>query len=331
MKRLLSLVLAIFAAGCGGGRAVVVVYSPHGPDVLRDYEERFEAAHPEVDLQWLDMGSQDVYNRIKGEAARPQADVWWGAPSTLFALAAGEDLLEPYRPEWADAVPPGFKDPQDRWHGTYKSPIAIMFNSRRYTRDQVPQTWDALLAPEWAGKVTLRKPMASGTMRTFICAMILRAENEDAGIAWLRDLHKATEAYMENPQFLYDHMRRREDLVSVWLMPDAVLQRERHGYPLDYHLPPQTPVLTEGIALVKGSPHPEQARAFYDFVTTPEALAHQAEAYAKIPARTDIDPATLPDWMAGLEIDAMPVDWNRLAETEQAWCARWENEVYRAP
>jgi len=75
-----------------------VVYSPHGPEMLKDAEAQFEAAYPHVDLQWLDMGSQEVYNRVSAERARPACDVWWGGPSTMFMQAAEEGLLEPYRP-----------------------------------------------------------------------------------------------------------------------------------------------------------------------------------------------------------------------------------------
>ncbi len=67
--------LALVCVACSPSKEVVMVYSPHGPDMLGDYERLFEAAHPEVDLQWIDEGSQTIYTRIKNEAKRPIADV----------------------------------------------------------------------------------------------------------------------------------------------------------------------------------------------------------------------------------------------------------------
>ena len=331
-----SKILCVFAAllvlpACSSSqKQTLVVYSPHGPDVLKDYEIKFESTHPDVDVQWIDAGSDEVYNRIKAEKNRPQCDVWWGAPSTHFMQAADEDLLEPYQPTWANTVADAYKDAQHRWYGTYRSPLAIMFNNRKYKKEEVPQTWDDLLKPEWKGKITFRKPLPSGTMRTFVGAMILRAPSEDEGIAWLKKLHDQREAYMENPQLLYDHVKKQEELISVWLMPDVVLQRERNAYPFDYVIPPQTPVLTEGIAIVKGAPHPGLAKQFYEFVTSPESLAHQAQAYAKVPARTDLDPKSLPDWIATLALDPMPIDWKTFAAKIGYWCDRWSAEVYSA-
>ena len=58
----LVLLAAGLIAGCGDGRTPLILYSPHGPDLLGLMEESFEKAHPTIDVRWLDMGSQDVYD-----------------------------------------------------------------------------------------------------------------------------------------------------------------------------------------------------------------------------------------------------------------------------
>jgi iron(III) transport system substrate-binding protein len=130
---------------------------------------------------------------------------------------------------------------------------------------------------------------------------------------------------------MFDQIKRNDDLITVWIMPDAVLQRERNGSPFDFYLPQPTPVLTEGIAIVKDAPHRANAELFYDFVTTADAFVHQAEAYAKIPARDDIDSSRLPEWMSEQSIEPMKIDWEEFAKNEQHWMDRWESEVYSAP
>lgn len=105
-------------AGCGkaavpgvpAAKQSVVVYSPHGKEVLGDYEKLFEAANPGVDVQMFDLGANDILNRVRAEKGRPAGDVWWGAPSTNFVQAAGDGLLAPYKPTWADAVAAEYRD-----------------------------------------------------------------------------------------------------------------------------------------------------------------------------------------------------------------------------
>src|SRR3989449_4185005 len=71
------------------------LFRSHGRDLLTLLERRFEQLHPEVDVRWLDMGSQEVYDRLRSERANPQADVWFGGPATIFARGARDSLLEP--------------------------------------------------------------------------------------------------------------------------------------------------------------------------------------------------------------------------------------------
>jgi len=99
-----SLVLILLGACSSDGRTVLTVYSPHGKDLLQYYEDGFEKANPSIDVQWVDMGSQEVLERIRAEAANPQADLWFGAPAEAFDRATREDLLEPYSPTWAEQV-----------------------------------------------------------------------------------------------------------------------------------------------------------------------------------------------------------------------------------
>ena len=167
-------------------------------------------------------------------------------------------------------------------------------------------------------------------MRTFIGAMISRAESEDAGIAWLDSFHESTGEYLGNPALLFDHIKKNPENISVWLMPDVVMQAVRNGFPFDYHVPTGTPVLTDCIAIVEGAPHRAWAEKFYEFVTTEEALVHQASAYAKLPARNDIPKDKLPPKLVTQEITPLDIDWSEFAAKEKAWCDRWKTEVYEA-
>src|SRR5437773_6327410 len=99
--------VVVMLVGCArDSRTPLVVYSPHGRDLLTLFELRFEALHPDIDVRWLDMGSQDVYDRLRSERANPQADVWFGGPSLVLSQAARHALLDCYRPAWARAIAP---------------------------------------------------------------------------------------------------------------------------------------------------------------------------------------------------------------------------------
>ncbi|EGK11085.1 iron ABC superfamily ATP binding cassette transporter substrate-binding protein [Desmospora sp. 8437] len=308
----------------------VVIYSPHGKDILQDFEKQFEKKHPHVDVEWLDIGSQEILDRVRSEKANPQADLWWGAPSVMFEQAREEGLLQPYQPGYADALPKEFRAADWSWTGTSQTPEVIMYNTREIPKGEVPRDWDDLLDPKWKDRIIIRYPLASGTMRTIYSAMIYRDYKEsnrpEKGYEWLKKLDANTKEYSANPEMMYSKVARGEGALTIWNMPDTVMLKETKNYPFDFVIPESgTPVLTEGIALVKGGKHPEAAKAFYEFVNSEQAMKHLAETYYRIPTREDIQ--GLPAWIADTRIQSMDLDWKLLQEKENEWMDHWDQKI----
>lgn len=330
MRLPLILVLAVTLAACGGdGRSEkLVVYSPHGKEMLRHYEKEFEAAHPTIDVQWIDLGGQDAYDRIRTERQNPQASLWWGGDSPTFARAAEEGLLEAYRPSWADAVSATSHDSAGRWYATFRTPEVIMYNSDAGLDLSTLDDWDDLIDTKHAGRILIRYPLSSSTMRTIWSAMITRKPTEQEGYDWLASLDRNTKTYTADPTQLYLRLARGEADLTLWNLPDVVIQRDINGYPFDYIIPSSgTPVLYDGIAILADSPDTESAKLFYEFVTADSALVYQANTFARIPVRDDIAEEALPDWMRDLEFVEMPMDWDRLAEEGADWMQYWDENI----
>ena len=335
MKRLaLVLVLLAAAGGCADSAetTTLIVYSPHGKELLTEYETRFEAARPDIDVRWLDMGSQDALERIRSERTNPQADVWFGAPATMFSQAEKENLLAVFRPSWADAVDEDAHSPGDFWYGTYQTPEVISYNTNALTRAEAPQDWDDLLDERWRGQIIIRDPIASGTMRTIYAAMILRnrgkAGGPEPGYEWLRGLDANTKEYTLNSTLMLQKLGREEATLTLWNMPDIELQKTQYDFPIDYIVPASgTPVLTDAIAIVAGSRNVEAARAYYEFVTNEESIALAAEMFYRIPSRNDIPPAVLPPWIRDLDIRKMEMDWDLVEQHSGEWMEYWDSYI----
>lgn len=335
LGRLALVVLLLFAGACSGdGRTVLTVYSPHGKDMLEHYERGFEAENPDVDVQWVDMGSQEVLDRLRAESVNPQADVWFGAPADIFQKAAAEGLLASYSPTWAASVPAEARDVQDRWYGTYLTPEVIGYNTDAVSESEAPTDWDDVLASRWQNQVVIRDPIASGSMRAIFGAILERSirqtGNTDSGWAWLRRLDANTREYTFNPTILYTKLERQEGVITLYNMPDIAMLAQRRNAPIGYVIPASgTPLLVDGIALVAGGGQPEIAQAYYEFVTSREALLKAANDFLRIPARTDIPVDSLPEWIrtARERIRPMPLDAQLMADSLDAWMTYWDSNV----
>ncbi len=328
-----TLLLALIVSCARDGRTPLVIYSPHGRDLLTLLERRFEQLHPEVDVRWLDMGSQEVYDRLRSERANPQADVWFGGPATIFARGAHDSLLEPFRPSWAVAIAPHGRAPGDLYFAAYETPAVIVYAEQAVRPEQAPGDWDDLLAPRWKGKILIRDPLASGTMRA-VWGMIIerglqQTHDTAAGFQWLRRLDAQTKEYVLNGPLLDQKIVRQEGLVTIWDLPDILLSR-RDGLPLGYVFPKSgTPVIEDAIAVVRNARHGAQARAFVEYVGSIAAqLAATREAY-RLPARLDLPVDSLPPWAREVRrvMQVADVDWDLLAERGADWMRYWDQTV----
>jgi iron(III) transport system substrate-binding protein len=322
-----------FAGACRrDSRTPIVLYSPHGRDLLTLVEKTYEAAHPEVDVRWLDMGSQDVYDRVRAERANPSADVWYGGPNLVFASGARDGLLEPFEPGWAASIPPESRHPGKLYFGLYRTPVVIVYNSAAVTAAEAPKDWDDLLDPRWKRKILIRDPLASGTMRAVWGTILSRSIGEtgsvESGLEWLRKLDAQTKEYVFNPSILLEKIVRREGLITVWDLPDTLFEMRRG--PLAYTFPTSgTPVIDDAVGLVRGAPQAAAAKAFIEWLGSSDAQKLAAEKAFRLPARTDLPDDALPEWARGVEKELVPakIDWERIGREGPAWMSRWDREV----
>lgn len=332
-KRALWIPLLVSVVACGDGRTPLTVYSPHGRDLLKLVEETFEAANPEIDVRSLDMGSQEVYERVRSEVANPQCDVWFGGPATILARGARDGLLQPFRPTWADAVPAASQHPENLYFGLYRTPPLLVYNQDAIAEEDAPTDWDDLLDERWRDQVLIRDPVASGTMRTIFGMILARsvAETGDtaSGFEWLKRLDAQTKEYVHSPALLHQKMVRREGLVTMWELTDILFQRMR-GSPLGYRFPTSgSPVIDDSIGLVKGSRQPEAARKFIEWVGSREAQLLTAEKSFRLPARQDLPPDQLPEWAreALAALVTAEVDWQLIEREGAEWMNAWDRTV----
>ena len=320
-------------AGCSGGKTPLVIYSPHGNYLLEMFEKRFEALHPDVDVRWLDMGSQEVLDRLRAERINPQADLWFGGPSTIFARGVQDSLLEPYRPTWAGAIDSAGRGTGDMWFASYETPAVIIYAREAVTSADAPQDWDDLLDAKWRGKVLIRDPIASGTMRAVWGMMIERKLRETgdtaAGFEWLRRLDANTKEYVLNGTLLDQKLVRQEGLVSIWDLPDVLLNI-RDGFQLGYTFPRSgVPVIEDAIGIVRGTRHRDLARQFVEYIGSVEGQLMATREVARLPARHDLPADSLPQWARDVraKMKAADVDWTQLDQHGAEWMTYWDRNV----
>lgn len=338
MKRALALA-ALLLAGCSkdDGRIPIVVYSPHGEDILRDFERSFEQAHPEADVRPFNYSSVACLDKLRAEAANPSCDLLWGTTWATHAQLAAEGLLEPYRPSFRVALAADRADREDRFTAQFVMPQVIIYNRDALQPAEAPQSWDELTDPKWRDRIILRFPMPASGMRGAFSWLVAwkggPAADPAPGFAFLRGLARNTKRYAADPTELFEAVKKDQNAVaSIWNLTDALFQRDRYRYPLGTILPVEgVPVLLDCIALTanpaRDARRAELARAFYEFVSTHDALERLMVDHWRIPARGDVPRERMPAWLKDLAFTPLPVDPAIPLAHEAEWMRRWDEEV----
>lgn len=330
--RALGVILLVSLSACDSGpkKKTVVVYSAHGTDILRQFEKAFEAAHPDVDVQNVYAGSQELAEKIRSERKNPQAAVWWGSDSTSMDAAASDGALVPYTPSYS--VPETMRHPENLWTGCFVIPILLGYHPDRIAAADLPRRFADLADPKYEKKIVLREPAASGTLRTFIGAMLSKSIKETgsdaAGFEYFKKLDKNVHHYEGTPELLFESLERGPASLSVWGLTDWIFQRTEKGYhflPAGLHEP--VPVIIDGIALVKGPGETAEARAYYEFVNSLDSLAILAKTHKRIPVRTDFDRANLVEEIRAIDFEPMKVDRALVNAKTAEWMRRFEADV----
>lgn len=264
---------------------------------VRPMVDAFEEAYPGIKVRFVRQTSADLASRILNEAraGRVQADVFDGS-TTIFKLLDA-DLVGSYTPQAAAAYPPELRDANGQWVALNVYFLVPAYNTRLVSAKDAPKSYDDLLDPRWRGKIAWSDDPGVNGPPGFI-ATILETRGRDKGMEYLRRL--AAQNVVKVPAA----QRVTLDQTIAGEYPLALMTFNHHsaisqadGAPIEWVRIDPAIATTNYLSMTKGAPHPNAARLFMEFATSPagQRILQQANylpAHPDVPARV---PALKPD------------------------------------
>lgn len=165
----------MFAPGCGESdpRPEVVVYVSVDQAVAEPLLERFTEStgmrvRPLFDTEATK--TTGLANRIRREADRPRADVFWSSEPFAVHQLAEEGRLESIAPDVWEAHPEAWRDPQERWIAFAARGRVLAYDPKRLSASDLPTSWMDVASPRWASQVAIADPRF-GTTRGHLGAL----------------------------------------------------------------------------------------------------------------------------------------------------------------
>jgi iron(III) transport system substrate-binding protein len=261
----------------------VIWYTSIDVKTLPPIVERFNATHPGIKLQTLQITSNLIPARILTEQRGHQynADVANGDIVPLSQLAEA-GALQPFRPADADKFVKGAIDPKGMWTSLYSDTTVLAWNPKKLQADGLkpPTSLADLAKPEWSGKIGL-----DTTAYNWFQGMIETDPNAAdlikkivANKPFLTQGHTNTVTQLEAGEF---------DVTPTAYGYMADLEH-RGGRPVDYIIPKPLFVGLGPVGFVANAPHPNAARVFLDWVLSKDGQQTIIDASGRPSARIDV-------------------------------------------
>ena len=278
-----SLAVLLLSSSAVLAETQLTVYTAIEAVDLDRYKQTFEAANPDIKINWVRDSTGVMTAKLLAEKNNPQADVVWGIAATSLLLLKGEGMLEAYAPAGVEKLDPKFvdSDTPPSWVGMDAYVAALCYNTVEAQKLGLtaPKSWKDLTKPEYKGHVVMPNPNSSGTGFLDVSAWIQTFGEEDAW-KFMDGLHENIAAYTHSGSKPCKMAAAGETVIGVsFEFPGA--KAKSSGAPIDIIFPEEgSGWEAEATAIIAGTANLDAAKKLVDWSVTKEANEMYNAGYA---------------------------------------------------
>jgi ABC-type Fe3+ transport system substrate-binding protein len=243
--------------------------------------DRWQERMPGVELAWQDIGggtsqiARYVSARFESQPTGIGIDVLFGGGTDIFLRFASQGLLqkldlpaslfEQRIPSELNGIP--LYDRAGGWYGPMLSSFGILYNREvlRRIRQEPPSHWADLGRAGLYGWVSAGDPRMTGSVH-MVYEIILQSQGWEEGFRLLLRLGANTHTFIRDSGTLTRTVANGEVAAAGNLDANALTAVARDPEVMGYQLPAaETIINPDAMAVLRGAPHLELARAFVEF------------------------------------------------------------------
>lgn len=311
--------------------ADLVVYSPQA-DIQRSPFMKAEAEKAlGADIEFISAGGGALHDRVVAEAKNPQADVILGLTQPGMYSLQMKGLLHPYAPKWKTGLPKAYTTADDSFTMFWQTPIVIAYSPKCLAADLAPNKWTDLIKPQYKDKYAIGG-LTSQTTRSYLAGILsqYRDNNDvsDAGWDTLKKFYANSEEFAEWREVVKKWSNCELPVMLNWF---GGVFRVADSSGMEFKIVNTeggTPVIAEGIGIIKGTDKPDLAKKFVDWWGSPEFMAKYANKFGQTPAHPEAI-ANSNDKIKSYAkmVTAQPIDWLWVTENQSDWLETIELDI----
>ena len=250
--------------------------------ISNDEDELFRLCKNFVDEEKLQLSykviaPEEALAELTANPGQPPVDLWLGVDLATLAQLRDEGYLGDYDAYLSDnLLSDRFREAGGGWYGAYLYPVGIMADRKALRRANLPlpQEWQDLLDPVYAGAVALPNPESNGG-RTLLATLALLMGEAEAQ-AYLDGLAANGAVYTKGEATPSNLIASGEAMIAVGDLSGGV-QHILNGDALELIVPESgSGGRLATVALLKDCAHPQFAARFIEFTLQGEWFSQLA-------------------------------------------------------
>lgn len=278
------LVALALPAGAQDVSGPLVIYTSQPNADAQQTVDAFTAKHPGVRVEWVRDGTTQVMAKLAAEfeAGAPQPDVLLIADMVTMEGLAADGRLMTHAEADVSAYDPAIMDPELMYFSTKLITTGIAYNT---SVDMVPTSYaDLRNIPE--NTFAMPSPLTSGAATIH---MVSITGNPDLGWDFYEALADNGALAQGGNGGTLQAIAGGEKLYG-FLVDFLAIRNKRDGAPIDFVFPREgVSAVTEPVAILSTAQNPTAAKAFVDFLLSPEGQQLAADQ-GYLPAHPAITP-----------------------------------------
>ena len=259
---------------------------------------------------------------IEEEKSSPRGDIFFTTDAGDANLLREKALLDAYKSPGAEKIPAEFKAPDGTWTGVIGRSRNIIANTTLVPAADFPKSVLELTGAKWKDKVALAS-IREGGVRLWLASLVA-LRGEDFALKLVNDLKANGAKVLTNHTEVTNAVTRGE--VQLGLTNHYYyVPKKREGAPLALIYPDQaanemgTLVTPLTVSIVKGARNPKAARAFVDFLLSPEGVQPMTTQEQEFPLTpgTPLGDAAVPGVRPINEIRRPAIEFIKVAEAQK--------------
>lgn len=251
------------------------IYAP----IIKEFEERTG-----IWVQIETGGSIELLERIAAESENPRCDLIFGGG--VESLYSYRKWFSPYISSLEKDISPKYRQADGIWT-PFSTPTVVLIYNTKLIRTNPPTGWESLLDPAWKGRIAFADPESSASSYTALSIMlqILPGDKNELIQSFYNNLDGRT---LDKAAQVVDEVANGSCYIGITLEENA-LRDIKNGHDIGMVYPSEgTCSVPDGLAIISGSPHEENARRFIDFALENDVQTYISELCNLRPVRSDV-------------------------------------------